>query len=35
MTRNLSAADMKGTPEGIDDPQHLHTSWQETWRPRS
>jgi hypothetical protein len=30
MTYDLSAADMGGAPEGIDDPRHLHNSWQNT-----
>jgi hypothetical protein len=30
MTRDVSAADMEGAPEGIDDPQHFHTGRQDT-----
>lgn len=30
MTRYLNATDAEATPEGIDDPQHLYTSWQDT-----
>jgi hypothetical protein len=30
MTRDVSAPNMEGTPEGIDDPQHFHTGRQDT-----